>query len=782
MKFSKFNTLVLFSFLVTGTINSAFAQPVGSDSYTDFVETDTQKIYVSAQSGSDSNNGLSEASPVQSLLRGYNLMRPGKADWMLLKRGDTWNNERFPDWAKAGPGMTGAPGGQVSGMMVIGAYGSGARPVVRPNNSNAFRIWEVARNVAIVGIAFIQNNYDGTGDSSAIFFHNPTGAPGFDNYIIEDCYIKNFKMGIVTQGTLTAGQGLGQINNIHIRFNVITGQWRPVTFGNDDTSGMYLANIGNWVVENNFVDDNGWDNPNGLPGYRTYRRHAIYIDTESLPGVLRANILSRAGATGASNRVGGTMNDNALIENPINGIMLESDTPTSVNVARGNVAIYGRDIPARPGDEGRAGPRGFGFEKIEGRNIQFTDNLAVHNLNGHQAQGMELVGTNQLFERNIVYNWRNPDNVFGWAGKFTGSGIVRNNDFQQPLGGLLIATDSAISNYTFSGNRYFTTNSSGQQGLMPGGTSLRVQYTNADGATVPGYMRALGFQVQEQTLAKFYEKVQAQSRQTFDPRFTAIEFNCWMQAQFDMQYRSCGHNPNPTPTPAGPTATPTRTPTVTPTATRTATATVTPTRTPTRTATPTNTPGGPTTTPTRTPTVTPTVTRTPTRTPTVIPTATRTATPTATPVRTLPPTITPTRTATPAATVGPLATATATATATPGVGGGNLNTVSVSVRTRLAREGGTNGVIRIRRNVARPTALRVDYALGGIARNGIDYRALSGSVIIPRNRTYIDINIRAFRDNLAEGNETVILTVRPNSSAYNVGSNNSGAVIIRDPL
>ena len=298
-KLNSFIGLALIILSVTGAGGSAVAQVVGSDSYTDFIATDTQKIYVSAQGGSDSNSGLSESTPVQSLARGYALMRPGKADWLLLKRGDTWNNERFPDWAKAGPGMTGAPGGQVSGMMVIGAYGSGARPVVRPNNTIGIRIWEVGRNVAITGIAFIQNNYDGTGDSSAIFIHNPTGASGFDNYIIEDCYIKNFKMGIVTQGTLTPGDGLGHINNIAIRFNVITGQWRPITFGNDDSSGMYLANIGNWIVENNFIDDNGWDNPNGLPGYQTYRGHAVYIDTESLPGVLRANILSRARATGA---------------------------------------------------------------------------------------------------------------------------------------------------------------------------------------------------------------------------------------------------------------------------------------------------------------------------------------------------------------------------------------------------------------------------------------------------------------------------------------------------
>jgi len=45
-----------------------------------------QTIYVSSSTGSDTNNGLSAASPVKSLTRGYNLLRDGQPDWLALTK------------------------------------------------------------------------------------------------------------------------------------------------------------------------------------------------------------------------------------------------------------------------------------------------------------------------------------------------------------------------------------------------------------------------------------------------------------------------------------------------------------------------------------------------------------------------------------------------------------------------------------------------------------------------------------------------------------------------
>src|SRR5439155_1209609 len=48
-------------------------------------------IYASSSTGSDSNDGLSPASAVQTLAKGRSLVRNGFGDALLLKRGDTFN-------------------------------------------------------------------------------------------------------------------------------------------------------------------------------------------------------------------------------------------------------------------------------------------------------------------------------------------------------------------------------------------------------------------------------------------------------------------------------------------------------------------------------------------------------------------------------------------------------------------------------------------------------------------------------------------------------------------
>ena len=62
---------------------------------------DTRIIYVSSSMGSDTSDGLSEDYPVQTLERGYSLLRDSFPDRMLLRRGDEWY-ENFPAIGKSG--------------------------------------------------------------------------------------------------------------------------------------------------------------------------------------------------------------------------------------------------------------------------------------------------------------------------------------------------------------------------------------------------------------------------------------------------------------------------------------------------------------------------------------------------------------------------------------------------------------------------------------------------------------------------------------------------------
>jgi hypothetical protein len=89
-------------------------------------------------------------------------------------------------------------------------------------------------------------------------------------------------------------------------------------------------------------------------------------------------------------------------------------------------------------------------------------------------------------------------------------------------------------------------------------------------------------------------------------------------------------------------------------------------------------------------------------------------------------------------------------------------------------------------NTSRP--LLVHYSIGGTASNGLDYRELSGKVVIPAGSGKTNVVIHALADNLIEGLETVVLNLEPGTclsepslpDCYVVGINDRARAIIRD--
>ena len=78
-------------------------------------------IYVSSSSGGDSNPGSSPAAPVKSLHHAESLLQNGSADEMLLECGNIWN-ESLGVWTVSGRSAV--------DPIVVGSYGSGARPLL----------------------------------------------------------------------------------------------------------------------------------------------------------------------------------------------------------------------------------------------------------------------------------------------------------------------------------------------------------------------------------------------------------------------------------------------------------------------------------------------------------------------------------------------------------------------------------------------------------------------------------------------------------------------------
>src|SRR6185503_2849499 len=95
----------------------------------------------------------------------------------------------------------------------------------------------------------------------------------------------------------------------------------------------------------------------------------------------------------------------------------------------------------------------------------------------------------------------------------------------------------------------------------------------------------------------------------------------------------------------------------------------------------------------------------------------------------------------------------------------------------------------IRRTGNLHAAIPVHFTLTGTASNGVDYAFVSNSVVIPAGATQAFVRVLALTDGLAEGTETVVLTLEPIGclrifptppECYTIGPSNRATVFIAD--
>jgi len=106
--------------------------------------------------------------------------------------------------------------------------------------------------------------------------------------------------------------------------------------------------------------------------------------------------------------------------------------------------------------------------------------------------------------------------------------------------------------------------------------------------------------------------------------------------------------------------------------------------------------------------------------------------------------------------------------------------VSIAATDPTATEAGrTPGAFTVTRAGSTASPLAVTYTVGGTATNGTDYTSLSGSVTIPAGAGSATITVTPIADSLAEGDETVVVTLSANPN-YGLGAANSATVTIAD--
>lgn len=109
-----------------------------------------------------------------------------------------------------------------------------------------------------------------------------------------------------------------------------------------------------------------------------------------------------------------------------------------------------------------------------------------------------------------------------------------------------------------------------------------------------------------------------------------------------------------------------------------------------------------------------------------------------------------------------------------------LPTVTVSATDATAAEPGSDtGIITVTRTGSTAAALTVNLSAGGSAGNGVDFATIANTVTIPAGSATATIRVTPIDDTLAEGSETVTLSVAA-SAGYNIGSANVATVTILD--
>ncbi len=407
---------------------------------------DTRIVYVSSSEGNDANDGLSRGTAKRTIAAGFALLRHTYPDWMLLKRGDVWD-ESLGHWIKSGRSP--------SEKMIVATYGAALdRPTLRTGVGDGFSRSGGGGSppridfIAIAGLHMLPNLR--TSES-------PTGFRWIDaggNVLLEDCLIEGYCNNISIQGFT------GRVDAVRINRCLLLDSYSM----SSHSQGMFASRVDGLQVDGCTFDHNGWKEGVDPP---TIFNHNIYIQVDCTNVNIMNIISARASSHGAQLRPGGTITNSLFVRDPI-GFLLgtggadggghDPTSPISA-VAKYNVVVEGRDMDV-------GAPRGFGVDMlylssgvfqyniIKDQGIS-TSPIAVH-LDGSQGDGNH----NITICDNAIINWNGSVLLNGSAAQLSGIVFERNVLQSQGGGRPLVAVDDAtnIGAVAFRNNRYWAPN------------------------------------------------------------------------------------------------------------------------------------------------------------------------------------------------------------------------------------------------------------------------------------------------------------------------------------
>lgn len=487
---------------------------------------DTRFVFVSSSEGDDRNSGRTPAQAVRTIAKAASLVRNNSADWLLLKKGDTWH-EGFGSWKNSGRSE--------DERVVIASYGDAdTRPTIvcEGENGIAAPYGQDVSHVAIVGIHF-KADRPASSDSSRGIRWLSVG----EDLLVENCKIEGFFNNISIEG-INVG-----FENAQIRRNVIVDAWSV----SGHAQGIFANDVTGLLIEENIIDRNGW-NPDVPGADATTFKQNVYLQVGVTGVEFRGNITSRASAAGVQMRSGGIAEDNLIYANPM-GLRfgyssLEWPQEAARGVIRNNVVVGGplsRDV-----DEV------FGIWTERMLDTQITGNVVT------KAQGSNALpiaytmggnAANVVMHNNTAYKWTNGS--LGQAIKFSvdtvgtepGSVTVRDNRWIMP-GSDKVVNIRTMGMIAFWSNDFEGVDGSDEIFKIDGQNATMSEWLATPNVTqdqildihlvdesrdLKAYAQHLGFTDE----VAFLQAARSMSRDNWDVRLTGAAASAWIRAGFE---------------------------------------------------------------------------------------------------------------------------------------------------------------------------------------------------------------------------------------------------------
>ena len=511
---------------------------------------DARVIYVSSSTGDNANSGTSPAGPLKTIAAGISLLRDGTGDQLLLRRGDTWH-ESLGMWRKSGR--------SASEPLVVGAYGTGDRPLLMtgagPGFSTGASSSPEVDHVDLIGLHFYANARDPASPS----FRTTENVSGLqlmartDGLLIEDCSVQAYGTNVVIQ------EPHGPVKNVTIRRSAILDAYAVSAH----SQGIFADGVSGLTLEENVFDHNGWND--AVKGAApTIFNHDAYLTNTTSGVVVHGNVFANAASHGLQARGRRRRAGQRLPRRP-HRPRLRHGQWLARHARRRQRGRQRQRLHRHPRHQRRqARHRHAGGQHPPRRR---HDRQQQHLLRRHPgrhrrrpalagSQGFpaisltygnnlenpgQAVGLNDLtVQGNIVYRWSAGLSVQGGV-QPGGSGLkalnrlsFRDNDFQKIRNGPIIQHAGALdsSEETWSGGRYDGTGSPSYWVTVEhraesishwddktdaGGRAMKPAY--ADPArSAASYDASLGG---DGTTDGFLAVARTQSSQTWQPQFTA---------------------------------------------------------------------------------------------------------------------------------------------------------------------------------------------------------------------------------------------------------------------